>query len=121
MHVAFVLPTVRFVRGTGAAILALLSSEDLTAAAFGLEPGFKSFHEYCVVFVKCNPPLTWPADATPLAGQGCLTKQAPFNRQDVVASHIAARGVPVEDQGLDHIVRHAPVSPRCPWQVQSKS
>jgi hypothetical protein len=78
VHVAFVLPTVRYARSTGAAIVALLSSEDIAATAFGLEPGFKSCHEYCVVFVKRNPPLTWPADATPIAGQGCLTKQARF-------------------------------------------
>ncbi len=114
-------PTVSFARGTTASQApaeALRLShpipQDVAATALALEPGFKSFYVYCVVFVERNPRLIGPADVAPIVGQGCLSEQARFNRQDIVASHIAARVVPVEDKVLDHIVRHAPASRRCP-------
>ena len=74
MRVAFVRPTVRFARATTASLApaeALRLShplpQDVAATALALEPGFESFHGYCVVFVERNPRLIWPADATPLA------------------------------------------------------
>jgi hypothetical protein len=65
VRVAFVRPAVRFARGTTASQVpaeALRLShplpQDVAATALALEPGFKSFHVYCVVFVERDSPLT---------------------------------------------------------------
>jgi hypothetical protein len=63
-----------------------------------------------MVLVELNSALAWSAKAAPLTDQGRLTKQAGLDRQDIVASHVAAWIAPVKDQILNRVLSHAPVS-----------
>ena len=71
--------------------------------------------------MKLNLSLPWQADATPLTDQGGVTKQAWFDRQDIVASHVAGGITPVEHQVLDRVFRHTPMLRKGLGEVQSKS
>ncbi len=99
----------------------LPASQEIAASPLSLEPDFKSFHCTCLVFVELDPSLSWLANAAPLTDQGRLAKQAGFDRQDIVASHVAGMVTPVEHQVLDRVCGHASMLDKRMGEVQSKS
>ena len=100
---------------------ALSTLEQIVTAPLALKPSLKGFHGAGLVFIELDPAPTRSAKAAPRPDQGRSPKQAGRERQDVVASHVAAWIKPVQDQIVDRVVSHAPVSRGPLDAVQSES
>ncbi len=90
----------------------LFLPEAFAAKLFSSEPSVKRLCTSGSVFAKLNLPVTRPADPAALTDPCDVAQQTRFDWKHIVSSHVSAWMALVEDQVLDHTVRHAPVSRR---------